>query len=115
MFISRKAYDDLRLEAAVVNASNKELNQRIAAQDTSMAWMSARLTQIEHERAQLLFNYTGVKIAAPRIETSAPTPSMGAQEAVQSMGLFNDLGDDLAGKLGIEWGEDGAVTYRKQT
>lgn len=113
MWISRETYDELREEAIMAQTEARVLSGQVQSLETSIGWMRLRLTQVEQERARLILNYTGVQIATPRLEASnAPTP-VSPNEALSAQGLFNDLGDDLAQKMGISWSPDGSVSYRK--
>lgn len=69
MWIDRKTYDDLRLDAATAKARAEEQARQIAAQQTTIEWMAIRISQVEKERAQLLFNYTGVKVEVPEVQS----------------------------------------------
>jgi hypothetical protein len=67
-----------------------------------------RLTQSENERAQLIHNYTGVKITIPSIEP-APNP-ISMSDILNSTTNFEDVGDDEAKKQGLDWDATGALT-----
>lgn len=110
MFISRKSYDDLRTESTKNHEESRVLAQQNAAMMTTLDWFRVRITQLEMERAQLLFNYTGVKIPTPTIHREAPgTPS----NPLSQLPNFDDIGDQEALKLGIGWNEDGTIAYSK--
>jgi hypothetical protein len=106
MWISRKTYDDLRLDAAKCNAVCTEQARTIATLQATLDWFRVRITQLEIERAQLLFNYTGVKVPTPEIQR-APDPG----QQLHALPHFNDVGDDEAKRLGIGWNDDGTVRY----
>lgn len=108
MWISRKDYDILQQERLSAQAENKVLSTFIASLTSTLDWARVRLTQVEHEKAQLLFNYTGVKILSPSIEKEVTRPTM--QQAALDAGVnFNDLGDAEARRLGIGWNTDGTL------
>lgn len=112
MFISRKAYDDLRDQALTASAVCTKVEQHNVALQTTMDWMRTRLNQLEHERAQLIYQYMGVKIAVPVI---APTPAVQPEtvaDMVNDMPSFNDVGDEEAAKQGIGWNLAGEVVYK---
>lgn len=104
MWITRKAYDDLRLEWAKTHEEATVLNRNYTALMTTMDWLRVRVTQLEQERAQLLFNYTGVKVPTPRIEREHAAE-------VAHPPHFDDIGDAEAARLGITWDEAGNVVY----
>lgn len=112
MWIDRKTYDDLRLQLAQKSGENVVLNQNYTALMTTLDWLRVRVTQLEMERAQLIFNYTGVKMPTPVIKNeSKPDPALNPMTQTPN---FNDIGDEEAAKLGIGWADDGTLTYAKQ-
>lgn len=90
---------------------NAALKAQVAAMQTTMDWMRVRVNSLEHERAQLLFNYMGVKVAAPVIEAAPATKSadQSLAEILHRAAHFEDIGDEQAAKLGIGWNEDGSI------
>ena len=105
MWIDRKTYDDLRLDYAKANEEARVLSHQNQSLTTTMDWFRVRITQLEMERAQLLWNYTGIKI---------PTPVIAKQVNANSITQtpdFADVGDAEAAKLGISWAEDGSLVY----
>lgn len=109
MWLDRQTYDDLRLQLAQKHGENVVLNQNYTALMTTLDWLRVRVTQLEMERAQLLWNYTGVKILTPGITRNDPNhPDTMAQTP-----SFNDVGDADAAKLGISWNDDGTLVYSK--
>lgn len=107
MWISRKDYDRLIEERATLLAENRERATSLAALQTTLDWARVRLNQAEHERAQLLYNYTGVKVSTPTIEPVRKTPSI--HEVMSQLPSFEDIGDAEARKLGIGWNDDGTL------
>ena len=105
MWIRRSDYDALITELAGFRAENREKTATLAAIQTTLDWARVRLSQVEHERAQLLFNYTGVKIMTPSIEPAKPSPSM--QDILSQLPSFDDVGDAEARRLGVGWDEQG--------
>jgi len=108
VWIDRKTYDDLRLDVAKNNTECRVLSEQNRALQTTLDWFRVRISQLEHERAQLLFNYTGVKVAVPSIERA---PNSDVAQALQSVQGFDDVGDADAAKLGIGWNADGTLRY----
>lgn len=108
MWIDRNIYDTLRIENAHLRGELRALESRTTAHDTTLDWFRVRVTQLEMERAQLLFNYTGVKIPTPVIQrTNTDDPPM------TKVPNFNDMGDAAAAKLGVSWDENGELVYAK--
>src|ERR1019366_4522364 len=73
MWISRTAFEKLIVDRHTAEGRAHALDLQVQSQKSTMDWMAMRLTQSEHERAQLIHNYTGVKITVPSIEP-APHP-----------------------------------------
>jgi len=71
----------------------------------NLDWLRVRVNQLEHERAQLLFNYTGVKIAVPQIQVDSGEPV----HPLAELPSFSDIGDEEAKKQGMSWDAEGHV------
>ena len=108
MWIHRKTYDDLRLEWTKAHEEARVLAQQNQALTTTLDWFRVRITQLEMERAQLLWNYTGVKIPTPVIAKNVNA------NAITQTPDFADVGDAEAARLGISWAEDGSLVYAQQ-
>ncbi len=83
-------------------------------QETTLAWFMHRLTQVEQERSKLIQLYTGVKVEAPIYEPSDPTKdgaSMLQQNPLNALPSFNDVGDEEARRLGIDWTPEGTLLF----
>lgn len=107
MWIDRKTYDDLRLDRTTWLAEARTLTTQNQALTTTLDWLRVRVTQLELERAQLLWNYTGVKVPTPTItHTATDTVPLTPPN-------FQDIGDAEAAKQGIEWADDGTLLYTK--
>ena len=110
MFISRAMFDTLQTSATTSATEARVLSEQLRAWQTTMDWMRVRLNQIEAERAQLLFNFLGVKILTPTIAPAhevAPQPDM-----LGATIHYGDIGDEEAAKQGISWAPDGTVVYK---
>ena len=109
MWITRDAYDDLRLDVAKHSAECQVLQQQNTALMTTLDWLRVRVTQLEMERAQLLWNYTGVKVPVPEIVRTDGV----ASSPMTQIPNFNDMGDVEAAKLGVGWDSNGELVYSK--
>ena len=109
MWIDRKTYDDLWKQLHETTIANQVLERHSTTLETTMDWLRVRVTQLEMERAQLLYNYTGIKVATPVITKSEPTPH-GANPMMPSS-YFHDVGDAEAAKLGVSWDANGELVY----
>lgn len=106
MWISREAFVDLRselkderaelreVEMALhsLRAENKTLDAELSRLRNDLKWFMHRLNQVEMERAALVFQATGTRIAAPQFKTE-PDPS--PQDILNAMGApFAGVGED---------------------
>ena len=107
MWIDRKTYDDLRLDYAKANEEARVLSHQNQVLITTLDWLRVRVTQLEMERAQLLWRYTGVKVPVPEI---VKTDGVASNPMAQTPN-FNDVGDTEAAKLGISWDDNGELVY----
>lgn len=105
MWMDRKAYDDIRLESVTATTRAQVLAEQNKALQVTLDWLRVRVTQLELERAQLLFNYTGVKVPTPTIQTTD------APESFHRVPHFNDIGDEEANRMGISHNPDGTLRY----
>jgi hypothetical protein len=110
MWVDRKTYDDQRLDNAKAQTEARVLSEQNRALQVTLDWFRVRITQLEMERAQLLFNYTGVKVPTPTIQRAPEGDIARALQAVQG---FQDIGDDAAQRLGIGWNPDGTLKEAK--
>jgi hypothetical protein len=111
MWVDRAAYDETRKALWEAVAKNTVLERQVEAQQSTLNWMALRVTQVEHERAQLLFNYTGVKIETPVI---SPKPNDAVEDVVGQAMNFDDVGEEVAKRMGISHNEDGTLRYGKR-
>ena len=116
MWVSRQTYERLwdtiyELEKSL--DSSEDIRETYAEQNkvlqVNLDWLRTRVNQLEHERAQLLWNYTGVKVAVPQIHVEETTGT----HPLAEMPSFNDIGDAEAKRQGIEWDSEGRVVYSK--
>lgn len=108
MWISRADYDVLVERSFKANGAVEVLERQVAAQRTTMEFLAFRLTTAEHERAQLIHRYMGVSIAVPSIDLDVDrTPHDSKMSDIPS---FQDVGDEEAKALGLDWDEQGRAT-----
>lgn len=113
MWISQAAYLKDREDAITLRVERDVANQRALAQELTINWFMARLTQVEQERSRLIYNFTGVKVDAPTYEKASETSPV-LENPLNSLPNFNDVGDLAAAAQGIEWNTDGELVYGKQ-
>ena len=111
MFISRKHYDDLRLEWAKNHEEARVLAQQNTAMQTTLDWMRVQLNQAQAERSHFMHLYSGVKMPAPEIERASASHER-VSDALNGLPNFEDVGDEAARALGIGWDESGVLTHK---
>lgn len=105
MWISRKFYEDLavaRTEASTLKAQNAVLQ-------ANLDWARFRISQVEKERAQLLYVASGAKIAVPEFVQDPAASASG--NFLNDLPSMEDMGDELATRFGLSWDKDGKVVY----
>ena len=111
MWVNRQVYQELREALVAVTAVRDAQTANLAAVHTTLDWFRVRITQLEHERALLLQNYLGVTVPSLSIE-KAPTSPTSIRPSYDPVPHFQDIGDDEAKRLGVEWNpETGEVVY----
>lgn len=108
MWIKRSEFRQLVQDVAAALGARDAMQRQVDAQKVNQDWMVLRLTQLEHERAQLLYRYMDVKITVPEVALDVPiTPTTSQMSDIPS---FQDVGDEEAKKLGLDWDDQGRVT-----
>jgi hypothetical protein len=114
MWLSQKNFIDWTERLHKVVAERDAAVTQLKQQETTLAWFMHRLTQIEAERAKLIFNYTGVKVETPTYEKEDPEKdgaSMIQRNPLNALPNFNDVGDEEARRLGIDWSPEGELVF----
>lgn len=110
MWVDKKTYFELRDCLAKATQEAHTLAVQNQSLTTTMDWMRMMVNKLEQERAQMLLLYTGVKISVPTIHSSQETD---IQTMMAGKSPFEDVGDEVAAKLGVGWAPDGTVLYQK--
>jgi len=102
-----KMLEDLAAE----RARREELTRRVETQQTTIAFLCARVNQLETERALLLKQILNIDIPVPTLQvTPAATPASSASdllEQISAMGIF----EDNPAHAPAGWHPDGTVNY----
>jgi len=105
-------------DLASERARREELTRRVDAQQTSIAFLCARINQLETERVLLLRQLTNIDIPVPSFQVT-PTAGQNATnvlgqhatsdmlEAISSLGIF----EDNPAHAPAGWNPDGTVNY----
>lgn len=114
MWVDRISWQALNDRTVAAEAVRAQLDRHNTALEASLDWMRVRLTQLEHERAQLIYQLLGIKVPVPEI-AQAPKPSRtGFDSPLNETISFEDVGDEVAAKLGISHNADGTLRYSSQ-
>jgi hypothetical protein len=101
--ITKEVHDSLSTENAVLRAENTLLRQELTTAHSNFKWLSIRVNALEIERGSLFERAYGVKIAVPEIVQTNKSPALDMTPAdIFGGDLFNDIGDELAKKHGLE-------------
>lgn len=82
------------------------LVDKAARAETRADWLMTRVNQLEHENGTLRLKLTGEPQAVPVYKKEATPPPDDPAEVT-----FEDVGDGLARKLGIDWDDAGRVVH----
>ena len=92
--ISHEVVQDLKVDLTVERAANTALRQELATLKTNFDWLRVKVNQLELERAQLIEKAYNIKLPAPTLQRHVAAD-------VPDAFSFEDVGDDLAKKLGL--------------
>lgn len=111
--------DTLLMEVTHARSINANIDGQLAGTresiktlEVNLDWFRVRLTQVEAERAKLLYLHTGVKMETPSFERSTPEDDQqrtALPDMIAGFAGFQDVGDEEARKLGIEWDDEGKI------
>ena len=111
MFLKQTVFLTLHDKITKAEQETRTLREQNRAMQVTMDWMRVRVTQLEHERAVMLDHFMSIKVQVPEI-ISAPSPSaddFARQMQAYTQNLFNDVGDERAKALGLQWDDAGEV------
>ena len=112
MWIKQDKVMELVSQAAIAKGELASLQARFAAQDAMVDWFRIRLTQLEKERAIMVKNYTGVVLETPVFAKEPETQPI--DQVLGEVSTFDDVGDEIAKRLGIGWRPDGTLDYSQK-
>jgi hypothetical protein len=81
----------------------------VASQKATLDWLMLRMTQLEAERAKLLWKYMGVVVPVPEM-IQEPEPGTSVNNPLNALPSFGDMGDNQALKDGYAWDDEGKLT-----
>lgn len=105
MWVSRLAFDTLVAERTKAAEEARVLAYQNIGQKNALDWLMARVQQLEQERAHLLWQYMGIKVQVPTVVPVEPSQD----DVLGGTNVFQDIGDDAAKRLKIDWDASGTV------
>lgn len=93
--ISKDSVDALREELAACKAERDSLKLNLSIAQNNLEWIRKQINGLQYERTQLLEKAYGIVVPVPEIARVNKAP------AVKDEFSFDDIGDDLAKKLGL--------------
>ncbi len=87
MWLPKSLWVALREDAAVARVAQGqvlELQKQVAVLTTTLDWFKHRLTQVETERAQLIYAATGGRDPMPR-DVKIPVPNFGGEPRMSDL------------------------------
>lgn len=91
----------------VKKASYIALVDKAARAETRADWLRTRVNQLEHEVGALRLKLTGEPQVVPMYHKEAtPAPEEPGETS------FEDMGDELARKYGVDWDDAGRVVHK---
>lgn len=112
MWVSKRIYQEMRDDLVAAKAVRDTLTTQCKALEVTNDWFRVRIGQLEHERAVLIAKYMGVEMPVPVIERVRDEKK---DDVYNVTPHFNDVGDEMARKMGIEWNPDGSVAWTLPT
>lgn len=118
MWISKLAWLSDRQEHLKVVAEKDAIASAYATQKATLEWLMLRMTQLEAERAKLLWKYMGVEVPQVQLEEAPVNDAAAAgtffNNPMNRLPNFDDMGDHEARKQGIGWDKYGSLAFGKQ-
>jgi hypothetical protein len=96
---------ELRIDVEKLRTEILEVRTRAAIAQNNFEWARVRLNQVEQERATLIATMLKAPIGALEIDRRL-TPDQGSGMPKLPDALFEDIGDDAARVLGIDYDGD---------
>jgi hypothetical protein len=109
MFVSQSIFVELVAARAKAEGEARALAEQNKALQVSLDWFRVRISQLEQERAIMIYNFSGVKVPVQTIERAPDQESVG--EKLNRLPSFEDLGDKEAARLGVDWDSDGTIKF----
>ena len=108
--VAKAAIQDLREELVATRTERDVLRQELTASKLSADWLRLRFNQLELENKMLMQKAYNIILPVPEIHRTQQAGPMGHANSFNPFenpeALFNDMGDELARKLGMPTYDD---------
>lgn len=107
--VSKESVDALRQENAALKAENAAIKSELLSAKVNLDWLRVQYNQAQTERTALMNRNFGIQAPVPQLHpaTGSYLPTAGTQDSIldrmptlSDLG-FNDVGDEVAEKLGL--------------
>jgi len=95
--VSKDSVDSLRVDLAALSAERDILKTQLVIANTNAEWFRMKINQLEVEKATLMQKAYNVQVPIPEIIRPLSHDILRDPKSFS----FEDLGDEVAGKLGI--------------
>lgn len=98
--VSKESVDALRQELSACRAERDQLKASLSIAQNNLEWIRKQINMLQFERTALLQKAYGIAVPTPEIvQTFAPQSRPDA--ITGDMSIFDDIGDEVAKKLGL--------------
>ena len=99
--IGKETVSILREEVATLKVERDALKDHLKSVSINSDWFRMKVNQLEVEKAALIEKAYGVKLPAPEFVRTLPQADYSLANKVLDSDLFNDMGDELAKRVGL--------------
>lgn len=93
--LSKDYVDEMKAELAKVKVERDAAVLELATTKANFSWATSQINDLQFQNKALMEKAYGVRVPVPEIVRPRNTPLEAAQD------IFNDMGDDMAKKLGL--------------
>ena len=98
--VAKESVDSIREELAATRAERDSLKAQLSIAQNNAEWIRKQINMLQFERTALLQKAYGISVPTPEIvQTFAPQTKADAMTG--DMSIFDDIGDEVAKKLGL--------------
>ena len=100
---SKENLSAMREDLAALRAERDLLKLQLGVSQNTLDWLRMQVNSLQFERVALMEKAHGIRVPAPtltRLEEERPEAPASLEKALDALS-FDDLGDDLAKRLGL--------------